>query len=75
MVGDQNVIESGRPVVIRVGEEEERWTVVAPHESDPLRQRISEMSPLGFALLGRRTGETVVVRGPRPYRATVVRIG
>ncbi len=69
------MIEAGCAVVIRVGEEEERWTVVAAHESDPLRRRISEMSPLGFALLGRRAGETIVVRAPRPYRATVVSVG
>ncbi len=68
------VIESGSDVTIRVGEEVERWTVVAPHESDPLRRRISEMSPLGFALLGRRPGETVVVRGPQPYRVTIVAV-
>jgi transcription elongation factor GreA len=68
-------VESGSVVVIRIGEEaEERWTVVAPHEADPLRRRISEMSPLGFALLGRRAGETVVVRGPQPYEVTIVTV-
>jgi len=67
-------VESGSEVVIRIGEAEERWTVVAPHEADPLRRRISEMSPLGFALLGRRAGETVVVRGPQPYEVTIVTV-
>jgi len=68
-------VESGSEVVIRVGQEQEHWTVVAPHESDPLRRRISEMSPLGFALLGRQPGETVTVRGPEPYRVTIVAVG
>ncbi len=68
------VVESGFEVVIRHGQEEERWTVVAPHEADYLRRRVSEMSPLGFALLGRRAGETVVVRGPQPYRVTIVAV-
>ncbi len=68
------VVKSGSEVVIRVGQEEERWTVVAPPDSNPLRGRISEMSPLGFALLGRRAGETVVVRGPQPYRVTIVAV-
>jgi transcription elongation GreA/GreB family factor len=67
-------VESGSVVVIRIGDSEERWTVVAPHEADPLRRRISEMSPLGFALLGRRAGETVVVRGPQPYEVTIVTV-
>ncbi len=68
------VVESGSDVVIRVGEDEERWTLVAPHQADYLRRRVSEMSPLGFALLGRRAGETVVVRGPQPYRAMIVAV-
>jgi transcription elongation GreA/GreB family factor len=75
MVSQTAVIESGSSVVIRVGQEHERWTIVAPYEADPLRRRISEMSPLGFALLGRRPGETVTVRGPSPYTVTVVAIG
>lgn len=74
MVSGTAVIESGSEVVIRVGEEQERWTIVAPHEADPLRRRVSEMSPLGFALLGRQAGETVTVRGPQPYRATIIAI-
>jgi regulator of nucleoside diphosphate kinase len=61
--------------VIRVGQDQERWTVVAPHEADYLRRRVSEMSPLGFALLGRRVGETVTIRGPQPYRVTIVAVG
>src|SRR5215471_2741331 len=69
MVSDQ-AVEPGSTVVIRVGEREESWTVVAPHEADYLRRRVSEMSPLGFALLGRRPGETVVVRSPQPYTAS-----
>jgi len=75
MVSGTAVIESGSDVVIRVGQEQERWTIVAPHEADPLRLRVSELSPLGLALLGRQVGETVLVRGPQPYRATVVSIG
>jgi transcription elongation GreA/GreB family factor len=70
-----SVVESGSEVTIQVGEERERWQVVAPHESEPLRRRVSEMSPLGFALLGRQVGETVTVRGPQPYRARIVAIG
>jgi transcription elongation GreA/GreB family factor len=75
MVSQTAVIESGADVVIRVGQEQERWTIVGPHEADPLRHRISEMSPLGFALLGRRPGETVTVRGPVLYRVTIVAVG
>jgi transcription elongation GreA/GreB family factor len=73
MIG-QDVIESGATVTIRVGTEEQQWHIVAPHDANPLRRKLSEMSPLGFALLGHRVGETVVVRSPEPYRATIVAI-
>ncbi len=69
------VVESGSQVAIRVGQDQERWTVVGPHEADYLRHRVSELSPLGFALLGRRVGEMVTVRGPQPYRVTIIAVG
>jgi transcription elongation factor GreA len=69
------VIESGSAVTIRVGDEEQRWEIVAPHDANPLRRKLSEMSPLGFALLGRRVGETVMVRAPNPYSAVILAIG
>ncbi len=69
------MVLSGSQVVIRVGQDQERWTVVAPHEADYVQHRVSELSPLGFALLGRRVGETVTVRGPQPYRATIIAVG
>lgn len=75
MVNGEAVIECGSTVMIRVGEQQECWTVVAPHEADYLRRRVSEMSPLGFALLGRQVGETVHVRGPQPYQAVIVAVG
>ncbi len=69
------VVESGSQVVIRVGQDQEHWTVVAPHEADYLRHRVSELSPLGLALLGRRVGETVTVRGPQPYQVSIIAVG
>ena len=68
------VIESGCQVAIRVGDDEERWCVVAPHESDPLRRRISEMSPLASRSWDAQADEMVTVRGRQPYRATVVAV-
>lgn len=68
------VVESGSTVLIRVGEEEEEWTVVPPQDANAYRRRISEMSPLGFALLGRKVGETVKVRGPVIYQASIIAI-
>jgi regulator of nucleoside diphosphate kinase len=46
--------------------------LVYPEEADPARGDISVLSPLGNALLGARTGDSVTVRTPAGSR--VVRV-
>ncbi len=43
---------------------EEKYTLVGTTEADPLSGKISNESPLGVALLGKKKGETVVVDAP-----------
>jgi transcription elongation factor GreA len=43
---------------------EETYQVVGSQEADPMNGRISEESPFGKALLGKRIGETVIVEAP-----------
>ena len=45
-------------------EEEESYQVVGSQEADPMNGRISEDSPFGRALLGKKAGEEVVVEAP-----------
>lgn len=40
------------------------YTIVGSAEADPMQDRISNESPVGQALIGRRKGETVTVRVP-----------
>jgi transcription elongation factor GreA len=44
--------------------EELSYTIVGSPEADPRRDRISNESPVGRALLGKRRGETVTVKAP-----------
>ncbi|MEW6489361.1 MAG: transcription elongation factor GreA [Thermodesulfobacteriota bacterium] len=44
--------------------EEKVYHIVGPHESDVDQGRISISSPLGRAMLGKETGEEVVVKAP-----------
>ena len=44
---------------------EAEYTLVTADEADPARGRVSVDSPLGRALLGRSTGEEVLVERPR----------
>lgn len=39
-------------------------TLVSPYEADPDKDLISDLSPVGKALVGRRVGETVPVKTP-----------
>ncbi len=57
------------------GEETEYW-IVGSAEADPLQARISNESPVGRALLGRRPGEVVEVQVPAGVlRLQVVSLG
>jgi len=50
--------------IVEDGSEPETYTIVGRTEADPARGRISNESPLGKALLGRRVGEMVDVTTP-----------
>lgn len=58
------------------GEPLEHWVLVSAEEADPLRGRISDDSPVGKLLLGKRAGDTFVVDtpdGPVTYTVTDVK--
>ncbi len=46
------------------GSTPEQYTLVGPAEADPASGRISHESPIGQALLGKRTGDTAIVDTP-----------
>jgi transcription elongation factor GreA len=65
--GDAQVltITTGSRVRIRAGDHtEEEWVIVVPSESDAADSRLSELSPLGSALLGHGVGDEVRVLSP-----------
>ncbi len=68
---DPNKQSDGRATIgstVIVAEEgtddQETYHIVGATEADPTRGRISNESPLGQALLGRRKGEIISVRAP-----------
>ncbi len=60
------VVDVGSHVTVREisGTEEEKYHVVGSAEADPRKGKISNESPLGRALLGKRVGEQAVVQAP-----------
>ncbi len=61
-----NEVSLGRTVVVRESgtDYEEAYTIVGPPEADPANGRISNESPMGKALLGKRVGSAAVVVSP-----------
>ena len=59
------VVQLGSTVTIKDSDgEESRYTIVGSAEAKPAQGRISNESPVGRSLLGRRVGEEVQVRTP-----------
>ena len=59
-----DTIDFGSQVVISNGQKEFKYKVVGSFESNPNQQTISIKSPLGQALMGRKTGDEVNVTIP-----------
>ena len=59
------LVQLGSTVTIKDSDgEESRYAIVGSSEAKPAQGRISNESPVGRSLLGRRVGELVQVRTP-----------
>jgi transcription elongation factor GreA len=73
--GTSDFVRVGSTVVVNVEGDEERYTIVGAIEAKPAQGLISNESPVGKALLGRRAGEEAVVEAPHGLmRLKVLRI-
>lgn len=74
---DPNVVHIGSHVTVRDLEEdvEEEYILVGATEADPIKNRISNESPVGKALMGTTVGQKVEVTAPvGKIRLEVVKI-
>ena len=60
----QGIVNLGATVLVSVDGQNDEFTLVGSLEANPSLGRISNESPVGKALLGRKTGEEVVVSSP-----------
>lgn len=70
-------VRVGSSVTVRLEEdnEEETWTIVGSAEANPREGKISNESPIGAALLGRRARQKVTVQTPSgTMKLTIVKI-
>jgi len=68
-------VQIGSTVTVESPDGKEKFQIVGSAEARPAEGRISNESPVGRALLGHKTGETVVVRVPAgDFSYRIVRI-
>lgn len=75
--GQGNEVRVGSKVTVRVeGEtEDETWSIVGSAEAKPREGKISNESPLGSALLGKRRNQKVTVNTPSgTMKLTIIKI-
>lgn len=66
-VVDAKVVGIGSTVTVKIKErnnEEKVYQIVGSYETDPLNGKISDVSPIGRALLGARKGDKIEVELP-----------
>jgi transcription elongation factor GreA len=75
--GQSNEVRVGSRVTVRVDgeDDDETWAIVGSAEAKPREGKISNESPLGAALLGKRKGQKVSVQTPSgQMKLTIVKI-
>lgn len=63
--GKKSIVQIGSTVRIRLsGKQEKEFYIVSHMESDPVNSKISDQSPLGQALIGKKLNDEVEVEAP-----------
>lgn len=69
-------VQLGSQVTIKLDGEERTYTIVGSVEADPLEGKVSDASPLGQSMLGKRVNDQFELVSPTGQRipATIIRI-
>lgn len=74
--GSKNKVGLGSRVDIKSGAKTASYIIVGPVEADPLEGKISNESPIGVALFGKKLDDTVSIKTPKgEVTYTIVHIG
>ena len=63
--GKKDKVVLGASVVLDMGGRNVEYTLVGPTEANPLEAKISDASPIGKAMLGRKAGEAFEFNGKK----------
>ncbi|HEU5122340.1 MAG TPA: transcription elongation factor GreA [Candidatus Saccharimonadales bacterium] len=74
--GSKSQVTLGSKVELRTGDKTVNYTVVGPVEADPLEGKISNESPIGVALMGKKVGDKATITTPKgDIEYEIVKIG
>ncbi len=57
-------VEIGSVVIVEGNDKKDEFTIVGEFEADPMNKKLSQTSPIGKALLGKKKGDSVEVQVP-----------
>lgn len=60
-----STVSLGSKVELKTGKKTVNYHVVGPVEADPLEGKISNESPIGLALMGKKVGDAVTITTPK----------
>ena len=60
----KSVVGFGSSVTVENGGDQANFTIVSKLEADPLRGKVSDVSPIVSALIGKKTGDVVEIEVP-----------
>lgn len=63
--GNSTTVNVGTKVKVKRNRKVEEYTIVGSNEADPARGLISNESPIGRALLGKRAGDEAIIMTPK----------
>ena len=74
--GNKSKVGLGSKVELKTGAKTVTYYVVGPVEADPLEGKISNESPIGEALMGKKVGDTATITTPKGETTyEIVKIG
>lgn len=68
LVVKKDTIDIGCQVTIDDGKEKKQYLLVGGYESNPLEGKLSVISPIGKALVGKKIGDTIQIQSPQGNR-------
>jgi transcription elongation factor GreA len=63
--GSKSKVSLGSKVELKTGNKTVTYTVVGPVEADPLEGKISNESPIGVAVFGKKVGDSATITTPK----------